>query len=100
MNTGSCTCCIWRCTRYIQAETETSIPQVTGRLVSRQGYWSAVVQILDRLTRDYAYSPQANCRKGGLLALAAAAVALAERKQVNTFTQLGAWTSSCWRPFT
>lgn len=48
-----------------------------------QGRWRAVVQILDRLTRDYAYSPQANCRKGGLLALAAAAVALAERKQVS-----------------
>ncbi|KAK9844103.1 hypothetical protein WJX81_004529 [Elliptochloris bilobata] len=49
--------------------------------LAREGYWRAVVQILDRLTRDYAYSPQANCRKGGLLALAAAAVALAERKQ-------------------
>lgn len=48
-----------------------------------QGCWRAVVQILDRLTRDYAYSPQANCRKGGLLALAAAAVALAERKQAS-----------------
>ena len=42
-----------------------------------------MVQILDHLTEDYAYSPQANCRKGGLLALAAAAVALAERKQVR-----------------
>ena len=54
-----------------------------------QGCWRAVVQILDRLTRDYAYSPQANCRKGGLLALAAAAVALAERKQVGVTAVLG-----------
>ena len=42
-----------------------------------------MMQILDRLTRDYAYSPQANCRKGGLLALAAAAVALADKKGVS-----------------
>jgi vacuole morphology and inheritance protein 14 len=51
----------------------------------QQGNWSSIVQILDRLTEDYAYSPQANCRKGGLLALAAAAVALAERKQVPPY---------------
>lgn len=51
-----------------------------------QGNWPSIVQILDRLTEDYAYSPQANCRKGGLLALAAAAVALAERKQVRERT--------------
>lgn len=68
--------------------------------MSRQGYWSAVVQILDRLTRDYAYSPQANCRKGGLLALAAAAVALAERKQVNTFTHLALERFLAGEPFT
>ena len=72
-------------------------PAQEGRLVAhnqrlcdccchkRQGNWSSIVQILDRLTEDYAYSPQANCRKGGLLALAAAAVALAERKQVHDF---------------
>lgn len=52
-----------------------------------QGNWASVVQILDHLIEDYAYSPQANCRKGGLLALAAAAVALAERKQVWTLCQ-------------
>lgn len=49
------------------------------------------MQILDRLTRDYAYSPQANCRKGGLLALAAAAVALAERKQVRADGPARVW---------
>ena len=48
-----------------------------------QEKWRAVVHILKALVEDYAYSPQANCRKGGLLALAAAAVALAERKQVG-----------------
>eukprot|EP00884_Botryococcus_braunii_P022320 jgi/Botrbrau1/8772/Bobra.0330s0006.1 len=37
-----------------------------------------ITQILDRLVQDYVYSPLANSRKGGLLALAAAAVALAE----------------------
>ena len=42
-----------------------------------------MVQILKALVEDYAYSPQANCRKGGLLALAAAAVALADRKGVG-----------------
>lgn len=63
------------------AERERTRERTRG--AGRQGYWRAVVQILDRLTRDYAYSPQANCRKGGLLALAAAAVALAERKQAR-----------------
>ncbi len=58
-------------------------PLVTPVVPALQGSWAPVVQILDRLTEDYAYSPQANCRKGGLLALAAAAVALAERKQVR-----------------
>ena len=48
-----------------------------------QERWQAVVQILKALVEDYAYSPQANCRKGGLLALAAAAVALADRKGVG-----------------
>ena len=48
-----------------------------------QERWQAVVQILRTLVEDYAYSPQANCRKGGLLALAAAAVALADRKGVR-----------------
>ena len=43
-----------------------------------------MVHILKALVEDYAYSPQANCRKGGLLALAAAAVALADRKGVCT----------------
>ncbi|CAL8466856.1 g6392 [Coccomyxa elongata] len=51
------------------------------KTLAREGNWTSVVQILDHLIEDYAYSPQANCRKGGLLALAAAAVALAERKQ-------------------
>ncbi len=49
-----------------------------------QEKWRAVVHILKALVEDYAYSPQANCRKGGLLALAAAAVALADRKGVRT----------------
>ena len=49
-----------------------------------QERWRAVVQILKALVEDYAYSPQANCRKGGLLALAAAAVALADRKGVGS----------------
>ena len=42
-----------------------------------------MAHILRALVEDYAYSPQANCRKGGLLALAAAAVALADRKGVR-----------------
>ena len=45
-----------------------------------------MAQILRALVEDYAYSPQANCRKGGLLALAAAAVALADRKGVSRVT--------------
>ncbi|CAL5227221.1 g10142 [Coccomyxa viridis] len=48
--------------------------------LSKEEKWRAVVHILKALVEDYAYSPQANCRKGGLLALAAAAVALADRK--------------------
>jgi hypothetical protein len=51
-----------------------------------QERWRAVAQILRALVEDYAYSPQANCRKGGLLALAAAAVALADRKGVSQVT--------------
>jgi len=51
-----------------------------------QERWRAVVQILKALVEDYAYSPQANCRKGGLLALAAAAVALADRKGVRSIS--------------
>lgn len=47
-----------------------------------------MVQILKALVEDYAYSPQANCRKGGLLALAAAAVALADRKGVGDHQSL------------
>jgi hypothetical protein len=54
-----------------------------------------VVQILDHLTEGFAYSPQANCRKGGLLALAAAAVALAERKQVGIYGVLVMSGSAC-----
>ena len=45
-----------------------------------------MAHILRALVEDYAYSPQANCRKGGLLALAAAAVALADRKGVRQGT--------------
>ena len=45
------------------------------------------MHILKALVEDYAYSPQANCRKGGLLALAAAAVALADRKGVCCSTR-------------
>ena len=30
-----------------------------------QEKWRAVVHILKALVEDYAYSPQANCRKGG-----------------------------------
>ena len=49
-----------------------------------QEEWQRVERILEQLTENYAYSPQANCRKGGLLALAAAAVAITERKLVCT----------------
>ena len=40
-----------------------------------------VGQIIDRLVQDYAFSPQANHRKGGLLCLAATAVGLANNNQ-------------------
>ncbi len=41
--------------------------------------------IIDRLVNDYASSPQANCRKGGLLCLAAAAVGLANHHPVCVY---------------
>lgn len=37
--------------------------------------------IIDRLVQDFAFSPQANYRKGGLLCLAATAVGLANNNQ-------------------
>ena len=48
-----------------------------------QGNTYRIRLIIDRLIEDYAFSPQANFRKGGLLALAAAAVALADHNQVR-----------------
>ena len=42
-----------------------------------------VAAIIHQLTQDYAFSMQANHRKGGLLALAASAVALAEQTGVR-----------------
>ena len=38
---------------------------------------------MQKLIADYAFSSQANCRKGGLLCLAAAAVALAEQNKAS-----------------
>ena len=42
-----------------------------------------VDRIVQKLVKDYAFSSQANYRKGGLLCLAAAAVALAEQNKVG-----------------
>ena len=52
-------------------------------MLCMQGNTYRIRLIIDRLIEDYAFSPQANFRKGGLLALAAAAVALADHNQVR-----------------
>ncbi|KAK9805928.1 hypothetical protein WJX73_005859 [Symbiochloris irregularis] len=46
-----------------------------------QGNNDRIGTIVNKLVKDYAFSAQANHRKGGLLCLAAAAVALAEQNQ-------------------
>lgn len=48
-----------------------------------QGNSYRIGLIIDRLIQDFAFSPQANYRKGGLLSLAAAAVALADQNLVS-----------------
>ena len=48
-----------------------------------QGNNDRIGTIVNKLVKDYAFSAQANYRKGGLLCLAAAAVALAEQNQVG-----------------
>ncbi|KAL0036125.1 hypothetical protein WJX79_004382 [Trebouxia sp. C0005] len=45
------------------------------------GNTKRVGQIIDKLIEDFAFSPQANYRKGGLLCLAATAVGLANKNQ-------------------
>ena len=45
------------------------------------GNTKRVGQIIDKLIEDFAFSPQANYRKGGLLCLAATAVGLANNNQ-------------------
>ena len=45
------------------------------------GNTKRVGQIIDKLIADFAFSPQANYRKGGLLCLAATAVGLANNNQ-------------------
>ena len=45
------------------------------------GNTKRVGQIINKLIEDFAFSPQANYRKGGLLCLAATAVGLANNNQ-------------------
>ena len=52
-------------------------------LLLLQGNTERVERIVQKLIADYAFSSQANCRKGGLLCLAAAAVALAEQHKAR-----------------
>lgn len=49
--------------------------------LAASGNIKRVGQIIDKLIADFAFSPQANYRKGGLLCLAATAVGLANNNQ-------------------
>ena len=52
-------------------------------------------RIVQKLVKDYAFSSQANYRKGGLLCLAAAAVALAEQNKVRNPTSWPCTSKLC-----
>ena len=56
------------------------VEQIVKNLAAA-GNTRRVGQIIDRLVQDFAFSPQANYRKGGLLCLAATAVGLANNNQ-------------------
>ena len=56
-----------------------------------QGNEDKVDRIVQKLVKDYAFSSQANYRKGGLLCLAAAAVALAEQNKVRSDGSPTSW---------
>lgn len=65
----------------------------------QQGNAERIGSIVDKLVKDYAFSAQANYRKGGLLCLAATAVALAEQNQVcHCRTALSGRACKCKEP--
>lgn len=76
------------------------VEQIVKNLAA-SGNTRRVGQIIDRLVQDFAFSPQANYRKGGLLCLAATAVGLANNNQeflqrivppvLNSFTGKCSW---------
>ena len=78
---GLLAACLWGSPAAQLAQRHTALRACRG-LAPLQGNTERMERIVQQLIADYAFSSQANCRKGGLLCLAAAAVALAEQNKV------------------